>query len=103
MQVEQAPKAPSGPKKMFNKVKSFFSFGGEPPLELPEPTDGPASIDERDAPPTMSQRDEVVRPSSYADDPAVSGESVRRAAPEPTGEAAARMSANESFYGRMVR
>lgn len=103
MQVEPAPKAPSGPKKMFNKVKSFFTFGGEPPMELPEPSEGPAMIDERDAPPTMSQRDEVVRPSSYSDDSNVSDEPVRRAAPEPTTGAAARMSANESFYGRMVR
>ena len=103
MHVEPAPKTPSGPKKMLNKVKSFFSFGGDPPIEMPEPIEGPASIDQSNAPPTMSQRDEVVRPSSYSDDPTVKGEPVRRAAPEPKSEAAARMSANESFYGRMVR
>jgi hypothetical protein len=103
--VETIPSPAAAPeaeeKKSFPLLRSLFSFGGSDTDVVP-PSEGAAYVDYEENTTMPAGTNAGVRPSSYATDEAAASNSVRQAAPTTTRQPES-MTANESFYGRMVR
>ncbi|MBN8628225.1 MAG: hypothetical protein J0M17_22325 [Planctomycetes bacterium] len=103
--VERIPSPAAAPeaeeKKSFPLLRSLFSFGGSDTDVVP-PSEGAAYVDYEENTTMPAGANAGVRPSSYATDEAAPSNSVRQAAPTTTRQPES-MTANESFYGRMVR
>lgn len=99
--IETAPAPEAEEKKSFPLLRSLFSFGSNDTDVVP-PSEGAAYVDYEENTTMPPGANAAVRPSSYAADAAAPSNSVRQAAPTTTRQPES-MTANESFYGRMVR